>query len=100
MLAENGGPFEPNKYWALSLLKRIKYVRTCTTAKSKYTIANFAQKKEEFLQAIHDTAVMEEICPELVFNWDQTGVKLVPSSSWTMERRGERQVKMVGVNDK
>ena len=43
---------------------------------------------------------MEETPAELVLNWDQTGIKLVPSSTWTMERKGERRVEMVGVNDK
>ena len=43
---------------------------------------------------------MEEIAAEVVLNWDQTGMKLVPSSVWTMERQGERRVEMVGVNDK
>ena len=35
---------------------------------------------------------MKEIPTELILNWDQTGVKIVPSSTWTMEA--------VGVNDK
>lgn len=101
MLVENGGPFEATKYWAHSLLKRMKYVqRKSTTAKSKYTVANFAQKRKEFLQDIYDIVAMEEIPPELVLNWDQTGIKLVPSSSWTMERQGKKRVEMVGVNDK
>ncbi|XP_011409166.1 PREDICTED: uncharacterized protein LOC105316064 [Amphimedon queenslandica] len=43
---------------------------------------------------------MEEIPRELVLKWDQTGIRLVPSSTWTMERKGERRVEMVGVNDK
>ena len=46
------------------------------------------------------TVEMEEIPGELVLNWDQTGIRFVPSSTWTMERRGERRVEMVGVNDK
>lgn len=101
MLVENGGPFEATKYWAHSLLKRMKHVqRKSTTAKSKYTVANFAQKRKEFLQDIYDIVAMEEIPPELVLNWDQTGIKLVPSSSWTMERQGKKRVEMVGVNDK
>ena len=45
---------------------------------------------------------MEDIPAESVLNWDQTGVKLVPSSTWTMDtcRRGQKQVKMVSTNDK
>ena len=46
------------------------------------------------------TVEMEEIPPELILNWDQTGIRLVPSSSWTMEKRGVKRVEMVGQNDK
>ena len=31
--------------------------------------------------------MMEEIPDELVINWDQTGIKYVPVSQWTMELR-------------
>ena len=43
---------------------------------------------------------MEDIPPKLVLNWDQTGLKSIPSSTWTMERQGAKQAEMVGVNDK
>ena len=43
---------------------------------------------------------MEEIPPELILNWDQTGIKIVPSTTWTMTRQGEKRVEMIGVNDK
>ena len=34
-----------------------------------------------------------------IFNWDQTGSKLVPVSEWTMEREGVREVAVVGKED-
>ena len=43
---------------------------------------------------------MEEIPPELILNWDQTGLKIVPSSSWTMDQRGVNRVEMIGVDNK
>ena len=42
---------------------------------------------------------MEEIPGQLILNRDQTGVKTVPSLTWTMERRGERRVEMAGLNE-
>ena len=47
-----------------------------------------------------EAVTMEDIPAELILNWDQTGIKLVPCSSWTMEKQGEKRVEMVGVNDK
>ena len=43
---------------------------------------------------------MKEIPLKLILNWDQTEIKLVPSTSWTMEEQGARRVELVGLNDK
>ena len=43
---------------------------------------------------------MEEIPAELILNWDQTGIKIVPSSTWTMDAEGSKRVEVAGVNDK
>ena len=73
--------------------------RNGTTAKSKWTGENFQRLKQEFLEEIQAIITMEEIPPNLVMNWDQTGVKIVPLSSWTMEKCGARQVEIAGVDD-
>lgn len=41
---------------------------------------------------------MEEIPFELIFNWDQTGLNLIPASSWTMEHKGSKRVEIKGLN--
>ena len=43
---------------------------------------------------------MEDIPPQLIFNWDQTGISVVPGSSWTMDEKGSKQVEIVGISDK
>ena len=43
---------------------------------------------------------MEDVPPELVLNWDQTGIKLVPTTSWTMNEVGARRVELIGSSDK
>ena len=55
------------------------------------TAADFARLKQQFLE-------MEEIPAELILNGDQTGIKIVPSS--TLDAQGSRRVEAVGVNDK
>lgn len=74
--------------------------RKATTSKSKSSLVDSEEKKAEFLDTVAEAVVMEEISAELVLNWDQTGIKLMPSLVWMMERQGEKQVEMVGVNDK
>lgn len=100
-LEKFGGPIKINRHWAQSLLNRMEFVqRRATTAKSKHSITNFSELKRSFLDDVADTVQMEDIPAELIMNWDQTGIKLVPSSSWTMERRGSKRVEMTGVGDK
>lgn len=100
-LIEFGGHIELTQAWAYSLLCRMKFVkRKATTAKSKFTNANFAQVKKEFLDDLAAVVEMEEIPPQLILNWDQTGIKLVPVSSHTMDRQGCSRVEVTGVTDK
>lgn len=56
--------------------------------------------KEQFLNEVVSVVTMEEIPPELILNWDQTGMHLVPAASWTMDQIGSKRVKITGVNDK
>lgn len=100
-LAEFGGHVEINRHWAHSLLTCMKFVqRKATTAKSKETDANFAELKKSFLADVKATVTMEQIPPDLILNWNQTGIKIVSCSTWTMDQRGAKRVEMVGVNDK
>ena len=101
MLAEYGGPITLNRPWAYSLLERMQFVqRKVTTAKSKHTVENFTELKQQFLEDVVTTVSMEGIPPELILNWDQTGIKIVPSNNWTMDRQGAKRVEIGGANDK
>ena len=71
-----------------------------TTAKSKFNPAEFAELKTSFLIEVHSIVEIEEIPPSMILNWDQTGIHLVPSSIWTMEKQGSKRVEIVGNNDK
>ena len=64
------------------------------------SVCNFEDTKKEFLQEIVDIAMMKEVPPELILNWDQTGINVVPSSGWTMEQRGATRIEVTGVDDK
>ena len=55
--------------------------RKGTISKIKHSVSEI--KKKFFAQIIK----MEEICGELKLNWDQTWLKMVSSSSWTMDKR-------------
>ena len=101
MLTESGGHVQLNWAWGYSLLKRMNFVRRkATTSKSKHSVANFDQLKRDFLNDVHTMVMIEEIPLQLILNWDQTGIKIIPSSSWTMDISGAKRVELAGVNDK
>ena len=43
---------------------------------------------------------MEEIPNDLVVNWDQTAIKYIPLSNWTMDKEGSKRVEVIGIDDK
>ena len=101
LLVEFGGHITLSRHWAYHLLNRMNFVqRKATTSKSKYKPADFAEVKEQFLSDMVSIVTMEEIPPELVLNWDQTGIHLVPVFPWTMEQTGSKRVKINGITSK
>ena len=66
----------------------------------KITVNSFDSIKEQFLFDIQTAVEMEDIPPELVLNWDQTGISIVPGSSWMMELKGAKRVAIAGISDK
>ena len=100
-LQEFGGHVNLTVHWAQSFLSRMNFVqRKGTTAKSKLSSTEFKEKKSTFLNDVYTIAQMEEIPAQLIMNWDQTGIRLVPSSNWTMEKRGARRIEIAGSKDK
>ncbi len=73
----------------------MKFVkRKAKTAKAKETNSYFEERKRQFLEDVVNTVQMEEIPADLIINWDQTGIRIVPSSSWTMALCGSKRVEI------
>ena len=99
-LAENGGPIMLTNNWAKSLLYHINFVRRRGSTTAKISVQNFNEIKEQFFIDLKTVVVMEDIPPEMMFNWDHTAISIVPGSSWTMELKGSKRVEIVGISDK
>ena len=95
-----GGPITLNKDWAGGVLCRMQFTKRRANYKSKVLPSNFDDIKEQFLLDIRRVVVMEDILKQLLINWDQTAMKIVPSSSWTMEKRGTKRVEIAAIDDK
>ena len=76
------------------------YVKHRASTKAKVAVQTFDELKTQFLLDIKIVVEMNEIPPELVINWDQTGIHYVPVASWTMDKEGSEMVVIVAVDDK
>ena len=82
------------------MLQRIGFVKRKGTTKGTLQVENFDEEKYQFLFDVKVIIAIEEIPPCLVINWDQTGIKYVPASNWTMTKQGTKKVEIVGISDK
>lgn len=99
-LSEYGGHVKLSNTWAKSLLHRMNFTKRRGTTKEKVVVTNFEELKVSFLEEIVDVVTMENIPVQLVMNWDQKAINLVPSSLWTMETKGKRRIAITGFSDK
>ena len=63
-------------------------------------MTHFEDVREEFLADIKAEVLMNEIPPQLIFNWDQTVIQLVPTGQWTMHRAKEKVIPIANSDDK
>jgi len=103
LLECNGGHVVLQKSWAKYLLAKMKFVkRKTTTKKPKFTVGNFEELKlkVQFLIDIKAVVTMEDIPEDVIVNWDQTAIKYIPLSNWTMVQEGSKWVEVIGIDDK
>ena len=78
----------------------MQFVKRKATTKAKPVIFNFEEIKHQYLIDIKAVVEMAEIPNDLIINWDQTAMKYVPVSQWTMERVGSKHVEIASLDDK
>ena len=100
LLASNGGHIVLTKKWSKYLLKRMGFVKRKANSKARANVDDFVEVKTNYLADIRAIISLEEVPPCLVINWDHTGLKYVPVSSWTMAKEGSKKVLIAGIEDK
>ena len=86
--------------YAESLLQQIGYVKRKGMKADRKLLAEFDQVNEAFMKRVVDAVKENKIEPQLVINFDQTGVKLVPTSEWTVAAEEANQAEITGCDDK
>ncbi len=100
MLKEYGGSLELDRARAASIMRRMGYMRRKGTKAAHSLPDNFQQEKEKFLATITNIVKKHDIPEQLIVNFDQTQVKIVPASDWTLNEAGAKQINMTALDDK
>lgn len=100
LLKELGGTIEIKKSWAKSIMQRMNFVKRKGTKAARKLPIDFEDIKTDFHGRISSKIDEYQIPSALVVNWDQTGLNMVPVSQWTLEKEGEKQVPIYGLDDK
>jgi len=79
-LAKYDGPTTLTIPWVKSLLKRMNFTKRIATTKSSPPTGDLVEIKRSFLAELLETVGLNDIPSELIFNWDQTGINLVPTA--------------------
>ena len=58
------------------------------------------QIQQQYLRDIKATVQLEDIPADLILNWDQTAMNIVPAGTWTMDKKGSKHVKITAIDDK
>ena len=98
-LSECGGPATLSASWAKSLLC-MNFTKRRVSTKSLTPSQNLEEVRTEFLGELLEAVELHEVPADLIFNWDQTGILLVPSAQWTMDKKGRKRIPIAGHNDK
>ena len=100
LLKEHGGPLKLTRYWAESIINRMSFVQRKTTKATRTLPKDFDQQKASYLVSIATLVEENDIPDSMIVNFDQTGVNIIPSSEWTMDVKGQKQVSVTGLGDK
>jgi len=78
----------------------MNFTKRKASTKYSHPAQELDEERRVFLSEVLDTVILNDIPPELIFNWDQTGINLVPSPLWTLDKKGKKRVDVAGHQDK
>ena len=100
MLAQYGGTIQLGWRWCSSVFKRMNWVnRKSTTSKPLIAPGLIQEVGFSFFKEISEVVQAHNIPPELIINIDQTPLPFVLISKYTMNKKGESNVPILGTAD-
>ena len=99
-MSDFGGPIDLSKSCAQSFLRRIGYVKRKRTRAARKVPVYFEFIQMEFVSEIKKLVKTYDIPDDLIINFDQTNVMIVPVGHYTLDKVGSKQVSILGLEDK
>uniref|UniRef100_A0A8C4QAG2 DDE-1 domain-containing protein n=1 Tax=Eptatretus burgeri TaxID=7764 RepID=A0A8C4QAG2_EPTBU len=99
-LSQYGGTLQITEAWARSLLTRLGFGKRKGTKDVKKLPQDFPDIQAEFVKRVSDVVKEYKIPDDLIINWGQTGICMVPGGDWTVKKRRSRQGTISGIDDK
>ena len=82
------------------LLEKMNFVQWKQPLPRQAKHCKFQWGEESTLGYLFATITLEEIPAELILNWHQRDIKMVPNSTWTIEKLGVKRAERTEVNDR
>lgn len=98
-LVKYAGHINITKYFAVSLLRRVGFVKRMGITSVKQIHTDFDEIKKKYVEKVSNVVTKFQIPDSLIINWDQTGCHLIPGGDWTIDQRGAQQVSITGLDD-
>lgn len=100
LLKENGGDIILSYKWCESIFKRMNWSnRKGTTAKASIAPGLIREVGFAFYKQVSEIVHAHNIPPKLIINIDQTPLPYVLISKYTMNKKGEKKVPILGTDD-
>ena len=87
-MSDFGSPIDLSKSWAQSFLRRLGYVKRKGTKAARKVPDDFEFIKMEFLSEIQKLVKTCDIPDDLMINFDQTNVMIIPIGDYTLDKVG------------
>ena len=65
--------------------------------KTALTEEKFKAENAKFLAGVRKVVHQYQVLPQLIINWDQTGLNVVPASTWTTGKEGSTRIPIIGL---
>ena len=100
LLTEEGGYWSVSPSWIKKFIRSHNLVKRRATTAAQHVPDDYKELIMDFKYRLSIKSFMEQVPPECILNFDQTGMLLCPAGKSTYAVRGTKSVPVIGADDK